>query len=65
MIAREHSVNNIFFLKTHQKVGGYYFVFLLYCMNFKRMEVCVLKIPNVSLSFFFSLSFILITGCTL
>lgn len=53
MIAREHSINNIFF-KPHQKVGGYYFVFLLYCMNFKRMEVCVLKIPNVSLSFFFS-----------
>lgn len=54
MIAREHSINNIFFLKPHQKVGGYYFVFLLYCMNFKRMEGCVLKIPNVSLSFLFS-----------
>lgn len=27
---------------------------LIYWMNFKRMEVCVLKIPNVSLSFFFS-----------
>lgn len=52
MIAKEHPINNNLKKKTHQKVGEYYFVFLLYCINFKRMEGCVLKIPNVSLPFF-------------
>lgn len=52
MIAKEHPINNNLKKKPHQKAGEYYFVFLLYCINFKRMEGCVLKIPNVSLPFF-------------